>query len=173
MRRRYHLIRNRFAAVLAVCILGLFVTEDLKAVFAAPPSGPGWLISLNSPPSLPIWIGVTLNLLVYGALLWGAFSLLTGTEGMERVMVAGFCFSLVPVLLSPIAALSRAPVITIIRVAAAAGSGTAFVVALVVLVKSPPFARDDAKTALRLVLFLAGLIAIIFVAGAAIYFLAP
>jgi hypothetical protein len=173
MQRRFHLIRNRFSAVIAVCLTGLWASQDIRALFAAAPQRPSWLFPLDSLPLLPTWSVVALNLFFSVYLLWIMFWLVRGTEGWERVMVAGFSVSAGRIPLEPIGALSFQPAITVIRAVGAAGMGTAFFAALIVLAESPAFGRDDARTALSLLFILGCLVVFTLAVGAIGYFARP
>jgi hypothetical protein len=172
MERREHkfqLIGNRFSAIIAVCLIGFFATRDLRAVFSGAPHKSGWLIPLDSLP-LPIWALITLNFFFYIFILWLGVWSYRGTQGNERVVVAGFFTSALLGLLSPIKTLASPHVITAIRSVQAVGMSAAFFAALLILLKSPTLGKGDAKTAMRLLLFLGTLFVSAFVVGAVMYF---
>jgi hypothetical protein len=169
----FQLIGNRFSAIIAVCLTGILTAVDLRALFIAAPHKASWLLGpLDSWP-LPIWSVIALNLLFRTALLWGGVLFLRGTQGKERLVVAGWFMSACLGMLNPIEALSAPPAIAVIRLLRTIGMSVAFLAALLILLKSPAFGRDDAKTALRLLLFLGTFIAFIFLASAALYFIMP
>jgi hypothetical protein len=171
MERREHkfqLIGNRFTAITAVCLTGFLAARDVRAVFSGPPHKSGWLIPLDSLP-LPIWAVITLNLFFYIYMLWLGFWGYRGTQGMERVVVGGFFSAALLGLLGPIMALGSSHAITAIRSAQAVGMSIAFFAALLILLKSPAWQTGDAKTAVRLLLFLGAFLLFAFVVGALFY----
>lgn len=165
----FQLIGNRFSAIIAVCLTGFLAAGALRAIFLDAPHKSGWLIPLDSLP-LPIWAVITLNLYFYFSMLWLGGWGCRGTQGNERVLVAGFFTSALLGLLGPIKALASPHVITAIRSVQAVGMSVAFFAALRILLKSPAFGKGDAKTAMRLLLFLAVFFVFAFVVGAVLYF---
>jgi hypothetical protein len=172
MERREHkfqLIGNRFSAIIAVCLTGFLAARDLRAIFSAAPYKSGWLIPLDSLP-LPIWALITLNLYFYMYMLWLGVWGCRGTQGSERVVVVGFFTSALFGLLGPIKTLASPHAITAIRSVQAVGMSVAFFAALLILLKSSPWGKGDAKTAMRLLLFLGAFFVFAFLVGAVLYF---
>ena len=165
---KFQLIGNRFSAVIAVCLTGFLAASDLRAVFSGAPPKSGWLFPSDSFP-LPIWAVITLNLFFYIYMLWLGFWGYRGTQGMERVVVGGFFSAALLGLLGPIKALGSSHAITAIRSAQAVGMSIAFFAALLILLNSPAWQTGDAKTAVRLVLFLGAFLLFAFVVGALLY----
>jgi hypothetical protein len=104
---------------------------------------------------LPIWTVIAFNLFFYASMLWLGFWVYRGAQGNERVLVGGFFTAALLGLLGPIKALSSPHAFTAIRSIQFAGRTVAFFAALVILLKSPAWQKGDAKTAVRLLLFLA------------------
>ncbi len=171
MERREHkfqLIGNRFTAIIAVCLTGFLAARDFRSAFSGAPHKSGWLIPLDSLP-LPIWAIIIFNLLFYIYMLWLGFWSYRGTQGKERVVVGGFFSAALLGLLGPIKALGSPHAITAIRSAQAVGMSISFFAALLILLKSPAWRTGDAKTAVRLLLFLGAFLLFAFVAGALLY----
>jgi hypothetical protein len=171
MERRAHkfqLIGNRFTAIMALCLTGFLAARDLRAVFHGAPQKSGWLIPLDSLP-LPIWAVIIFNFIFYVYMLWLAFWFYRGTRGNERVVVGGFFTAALLGLLGPIKALGSPRAVTAIRSVQAIGMSIAFFGALLILLKSPAWQTGDAKTAVRLSLFLGAFVLFAFVVGALLY----
>ena len=172
MERREHklqLIGNRFSAIIAVGLTGFLATSELRAIFSGALHKSGWLIPLDSLP-LPMWAVITLNFYFYISMIWLGVWSYRGTQGNERVVVAGFFTSVLPILVGPIKALASPHVITAIRSVQAVGMSVAFFASLFILLKSPAFGKGDAKTAMRFLLFLGALFVFSFVVAAVMYF---
>ena len=165
---KFQLIGNRFNAVIAVCLTGFLAARDLRDVFSDAPHKSGWLIPLDSLP-LPILAVIIFNLFFYIYMLWLGYWGYRGTQGSERVVVGGFFTAAFLGLLGPIKALSSPHAITAIRSAQAVGMSIAFFAALLILLKSPAWQTGDAKTAVRLSLFLGAFLLFAFVVGALLY----
>jgi len=166
--RKFQLIGNRFTAIIAVCLTGYLAARDLRAVISGTPHKSGWVIPLDSLP-LPIWALIIFNVFFYIYMLWLGFWGYRGTQGNERVVVGGFFTAALLGLLGPIKALGSPHAITAIRSAQAVGMSIAFFAALLMLLKSPAWQKGDAKTAVRLLLFLGAFLLFAFVVGALLY----
>jgi hypothetical protein len=171
MERREHkfqLIGNRFTAIIAVCLTGFLAARDLWVVFSGAPHKSGWLIPLDSLP-LPIWAVIIFNFIFYVYMLWIAYWVYRGTQGNERVGVGGFFTAALLGLLGRFEALGSPRAVTAIRLVQAAGMSIAFFAALLILLKNPVWQTGDAKTAVRLSLFLGAFVLLAFVVGALLY----
>jgi len=102
-------------------------------------------------------------------MLWLGFWAYRRTQGNERVAVGGFFTAALLGLLGPIKALGSPHAITAIRSAQTAGMSIAFFAALRILLKSPAWQKGDAKTAVRVSLFVGALLLFAFVVGALVY----
>jgi hypothetical protein len=118
---------------------------------------------------LPIWTVIAFNLFFYASMLWLGFWVYRGAQGNERVLVGGFFTAALLGLLGPIKALSSPHAFTAIRSIQFAGMTVAFFAALVILLKSPALQKGDAKTAVRLLLFLGAFVLIAVLVGALLY----
>lgn len=166
---KFRLIGNRFNAVIAVCLTGFLAARDLRAVFSGVTHTSGWLFPLDSLP-LPIWGVITLNVVFYIYMLWLAYWAYRATQGNERVVVGGFFTAALLSLLGRLKALGSPQIITTIRLVQALGMSVAFFAALLILVESPAWQKDDAQTAGRLLFFVGAFVVIVFVIGAVMYF---
>ena len=171
MERREHkfqLIGNRFTAIAAVCLTGFLAAWDGWAVFSGAPHKSGWLIPSDSLP-LPIWGVIILNFFFYSYMLWIAFWVYRGTQGKERVVVGGYFTAALLGLLGRIKALDSPRAVIWIRSVQSVGMSVAFFAALLILWQSPAWQTDDAKSAVRLSLFLGAFVLFTFVVGALLY----
>ncbi len=168
---RPKLIGNRFSAIIAVCLTALFAAEDVQAIFSNALPKSHWLIDLDF-LSPPIWATALVNLTFYVFFLWAGVGLYRSTQGKERVLVCGwFASFLLGLLFGPIEGLIPPWAIATIRYAKGIGMSVAFIAALLILVKSPPFGKSDATSLGRLLLFLGLFVIGALVIGALIYFL--
>jgi hypothetical protein len=166
---KFQLIGNRFSAVFAVCLTGFLASRDFRAMFSAAPHEAGWLMPLDFLP-LPIWTVAILNIAFYVYLFWVAFWFYRGVQGKERMIVAGFFTSGLLGLLGRIKAMSSPHAVSAIRAVQTVGMGVAFFAALVILLESPAFGKSDAKTAMRIFLFVGAFFVIALLLGALLYF---
>jgi hypothetical protein len=163
---KFQLIGNRFTAILAVCLTGFLAWRDLRAAFSEAPYTAGWLITpLDSFP-LPAWGVAAFNVAFYIYVVGLGVWFYRGVQGKERFVVAGFLLGL----LGPIKALASPRAVAAIRTVQAVGMGVAFFAALTILLESPTLGKSDAKTAMRLLLFLGAFSVFAFLVGAVLYF---
>jgi hypothetical protein len=120
---------------------------------------------------LPPWAVAAINLTFYIYLFWVGFWFYRRTSGKESIVVAGFFMSGLLGLLGRIEALASPRPIVAIRSIQSVCMTAAFLASLLILLKSPPLGKGDAKTALRLSLYLGTFVVIALLLGALIYFL--
>jgi len=173
MERREHkfqLIGNRTTAIIAVCLTGFLAARDFRAVFSGALHKSGWLFPLDSLP-LPVWAIILFNLILYVYMPWLAFCFYRGTQGNERILVSGFFGAALLGILGPIKTFGSPRAVTAIRSVQGFGMSIAFCAALLILLKSPAWQTGDAKTAVRMLLFLGVLVLFAFLVGALMYWI--
>ena len=113
---------------MGVILTGYIAALAIRSAFWQSPHHFHWLLPLDR--LLPAWAVLTVNVVIYGWILW-LFP--RALQGNERVLVAGWVPSLV---LGPIQGMVSVSLATAIQYVKAASMMVAFIAAVVILVDS-------------------------------------
>ena len=82
--------------MIALCFTSYLALQEVWVCFAPPREHFHWLM-FDGPPDfgLPLWAIATINLAFYACFVWFFIRLYQASRGRERVLVAGFSFSIV------------------------------------------------------------------------------
>ncbi len=125
------LITSRFTALIGVILTGYIAALAIRSAFWQSAHHFHWLLPLDR--LLPAWAVLTVNVVIYGWILWLCIVFPRAFQGKERVLVAGWVPSLV---LGPIQGMVSVSLATTIQYVKAASMMVAFIAAVVILVES-------------------------------------
>jgi hypothetical protein len=125
------LITSRFTALVGVILTGYIAALAIRSAFWQSAHHFHWLLPLDR--LLPAWAVLTVNVVIYGWMLWLCVVFPRALQGKERVLVAGWVPSLV---LGPIQGMVSVSLATAIQYVKAASMMVAFIAAVVILVVS-------------------------------------
>ena len=116
---------------MGVILTGYIAALAIRSAFWQSPHHFHWLLPLDR--LLPAWAVLTVNVVIYGWILWLCIVFPRALQGNERVLVAGWVPSLV---LGPIQGMVSVSLATAIQYVKAASMMVAFIAAVVILVES-------------------------------------
>jgi len=125
------LINSRFTALTGVILTGCIAALAIRSAFWQSAHHFHWLVPLDR--LLSAWAVLTVNVVIYGWILWLCIVFPRALQGKERVLVAGWVPSLV---LGPIQGMVSVSLATAIQYVKAASMMVAFIAAVVILVES-------------------------------------